>query len=128
MNEWSCKMASSHLSSSAPRYSEALDFGRTMPLRHPPVASVDLRFNTSQAIVLPFSSSCPQPVEATPSAQVTAQLSRGNCLVHPFSSKTTESSPLSSLRSNPHGDKKRWQTADYRWMFTKRKGTFPSLL
>lgn len=126
MNEWSCKIASSQMSSNVSRYSEALDFGRTIPLRHPPVSasSDNVGFNTSPLVSLPLSNSCTlEPLDTVSSGQMTTLAVGKSCLPHPLSTKTTDCMPLSSLRTNPHGtDKKRWQTADYRWMFTKRKG------
>ena len=125
LNEW----PSPQISSNSSRYSEVLDYGCTIPLRHPPVlSSANLQFNSSSLTSAPHCTL--EPLEVSPSGQMT-QAVRGNCLAHPLPSKTTTYSPLLTLRSNSHShsaDKKRWQTADYRWMFTKRKGKFFKLV
>ena len=110
MDEWRRGMPTPHLATTIPHY-HGLDFGRTMPLRHPPAtAHARPNINSSPQSFLPFS----HPL--------------GHPLPIPVASRKLSISPSSSSLSSTHiqvptnessariqnVEKKRWQTANYR--------------
>lgn len=124
MDEWRRRMPTPHLATSIPHY-HALDFGRTMPLRHPPT-TVHARPNITSPpqTFLPFSHTLghrlPIPVA---SRELSISSSSSS-----FSSTQIQASTKESDARAQNVEKKRWQTANYRWMFTKRKGNKLNLL
>lgn len=125
MDEWRRRMpAPPHLATAIPHY-HGLDFGRTMPLRHPPpTAQVRSNIASSPQSFLPFSHPlAPLPIPVA---------SRGELPLSPTSSSLSGPSQIQAASSETaraqNVEKKRWQTANYRWMFTKRKGNKTSSL
>lgn len=116
MEEWRCRMSAPHLTTTIPHY-HGLDFGRTMPLRHPPpTAHARAGMASSPQSFIPFS----HPLGPLSIPVVSRELS-----ILPSSSSSHESAsqaPSSESSRAQSVEKKRWQTANYRWMFTKRKG------
>ncbi|XP_078376807.1 uncharacterized protein LOC144660121 isoform X2 [Oculina patagonica] len=116
MDEWRRRMPAPHLATAIPHY-HGLDFGRTMPLRHPP-SSAQARSNiaSSPQSFLPFS----HPLAPLPIPVASRELP-----LSPSSSSLSGSSQIQAASSETaraqNVEKKRWQTANYRWMFTKRK-------
>lgn len=118
IDEWRYRMPAPHLRAAIPPHYHGLDFGRTMPLRHPPNGG-----NPSMNISSPPQSFLrfPHPLGPSPIPVPNRELS-----ISP------SSFPCSSFQSQPpsnetvkaqNAEKKRWQTANYRWMFTKRKAS-----
>ena len=123
MDEWRRRMPAPHLATTIPHY-HGLDFGRTMPLRHPP-ATAQARSNiaSSPQSFLPFSH---------PLAPIPIPVANRELPISPSSSSISGSSqtqtPSNETARAQNVEKKRWQTANYRWMFTKRKGNKFNLL
>lgn len=124
MDEWRRGIPTPHLATSIPHY-HGLDFGRTMPLRHPPT-TIHGRPNItfSPQTFLPFSHPLGHPLPI-PVASRELSISTSSSSFSPtqIQASTTESSARAQ-----NVEKKRWQTANYRWMFTKRKGNKCNLL
>lgn len=124
MDEWRRGIPTPHLATSIPHY-HGLDFGRTMPLRHPPT-TIHGRPNitSSPQTFLPFSHPLGHPLPI-PMASRELSISTSSSSFSPtqIQASTTESSARAQ-----NVEKKRWQTANYRWMFTKRKGNKCNLL
>ena len=119
MDEWRRGIPTPRLATSIPHY-HGLDFGRTMPLRHPPT-TVHARPNITSApqTFLPFPShplGHPLPIPVA-SRELSISPSSSS-----FSSTQMQASSNESSARAQNVEKKRWQTANYRWMFTKRKG------
>lgn len=119
MDDWRYRMPAPHLTAAITPHHHGLDFGRTMPLRHPPnIPSPPQSF-------FPFSATHPTlGVSPIPVAN-----GRGSRKEHinspsspPFSSPQSQIPSSESTRAQ-NAEKKRWQTANYRWMFTKRKAS-----
>jgi len=118
MDEWRRGMPTPHLATSIPHY-HALDFGRTMPLRHPPT-TVHARPNiiSSPQTFFPFSHQLGHPLPI-PVAGRELSISPSSSSV---SSTQIQATTNESNARTQSVEKKRWQTANYRWMFSKRKG------
>lgn len=115
MDDWRRRMPTPHLTTAMPHY-HGLDFGRTMPLRHPPATAHGRgAFDTSPQSFIPFS----HPLAPIPIPMASRELP-----IAPSSSLASPQIPASSTDSSrqQNVEKKRWQTANFRWMFTKRKG------
>ena len=117
MDDWRCRFpAAPHLTSAIPHF-HGLDFGRTMPLRHPPNgAHPRITLGTAPQSFLSFS----PPVGPAPRTVTSHELSISPSSTS-FSSPQLQPSANEGVRAQS-AEKKRWQTANYRWMFTKRKG------
>lgn len=124
MDEWRRGIPTPRLATSIPHY-HGLDFGRTMPLRHPPT-TVHARPNitSSPQTFLPFSHPLGHPL---PIPVASRDLSISPSSSSLSSTQMQTSTNESSARAQ-NVEKKRWQTANYRWMFTKRKGNKLNLL
>ena len=124
MGDWRHGIRTPHLATSIPHY-HGLDFGRTMPLRHPPT-TVHGRPNitSSPQTFLPFSHPLGHPLPI-PVANRELTISPSSSSLS--SSQIQASTNESTVRAQ-NVEKKRWQTANYRWMFTKRKGNKFNLL
>ena len=118
MDEWRRRMPTPHLATTIPHY-HGLDFGRTMPLRHPP-ATAQARSNigSSPQSFLPFS----RPLAPLPIPVASRELPISPSSSLSGSSQIQAPSSETARAQNSNVEKKRWQTANYRWMFTKRKG------
>ena len=118
MDDWCYRMPSPHLTAAVPPHYHGLDFGRTMPLRHPPNSARHPNMNLSspRQSFLPFSA----PLGASPIPVASRELPISPSSP-PFSSSQSQPRSNESVRAQ-NAEKKRWQTANYRWMFTKRKG------
>ncbi|CAH3145545.1 unnamed protein product [Porites lobata] len=116
MDDWRCRFpAAPHLTSAIPHF-HGLDFGRTMPLRHPPNgAHPRITLGTAPQSFLSFS----PPVGPAPRTVTSHELSISPSSTS-FSSPQLQPSANEGVRAQS-AEKKRWQTANYRWMFTKRK-------
>lgn len=116
MDDWRRRMPAPHLTTTMPHY-HGLDFGRTMPLRHPPnTAHGRGTFASSPQSFLPFS----HPLAPLPIPMASRELT-----IAPSSSSLSSSqlpAPSNDSSRAQNVEKKRWQTANFRWMFTKRKG------
>jgi hypothetical protein len=97
----------------APCYAgQNLDFGQTVPLTHAPVQIHQVTgqfsngnqayFNNNQSIGLNHTQVAP--------------------IVVPHPTNCLRNATTHSQKKAVQSEKKRWQTADFRWMFTKRKG------
>ncbi|XP_068715440.1 homeobox protein ceh-13-like [Montipora foliosa] len=120
--DWRYRMPSPHLTATIPPHYHGLDFGRTMPLRHPPNSShPNINIPSPPQSYLPFST---QPALGPPQIPVASGRGSREHSISPSSPQFL--SPQSQHPSNEsaraqNAEKKRWQTANYRWMFTKRK-------
>ncbi|XP_058965090.1 homeobox protein ceh-13 [Pocillopora verrucosa] len=120
MDDWRRRMPTPHLTTAMPHY-HGLDFGRTMPLRHPPATAHGRgAFDTSPQSFIPFS----HPLAPIPIPMASRELP-----IAPSSSLVSPQIPASSTDSSrqQNVEKKRWQTANFRWMFTKRKAAVTSV-
>lgn len=118
MDDWRYRMPAPHLTATITPHHHGLDFGRTMPLRHPP------NIPSPPQSYFPFSATHPT-LGVSPISVASGHGSRREHINSP--SSPPFSSPQSQIPSNEstraqNAEKKRWQTANYRWMFTKRKG------
>lgn len=117
MDDWRYRMPAPHLTTTFPPHYHGLDFGRTMPLRHPPnSAHPNINIPSSPQSFPAFS----HPLGHSPLPVPNRELSISPPSP-PFSSPQPQPSSNQSIRAH-NVEKKRWQTANYRWMFTKRKG------
>ena len=115
MDDWCYRMPAPHLTAAVPPHYHGLDFGRTMPpnsARHPNINLSSLRQS-----FIPFSA--PLGASPIPVASREPQISPSS---PPLSSSQSQPRSNESVRVQ-NAEKKRWQTANYRWMFTKRKGS-----
>ena len=117
MDDWRYRMPVPHLTAAIPPHYHGVDFGRTMPLRHPPNSArhPNINIHSPPQSFLPF----PPPLGASPMPVASRELPISPSSP-PFSSQS-QPHPNESLRAQ-NAEKKRWQTANYRWMFTKRRG------
>lgn len=118
MNDWHCQYPLPHAanmaSNVAPCYNDpTLDFGQTVPLTHAPVHihQTSGQFSNGNQYFLNNNQSI--GLNHTQVAPIVSQPRPANCL--------KRTAPQIQKKST-HSEKKRWQTADFRWMFTKRKG------
>ena len=112
MDDWCYRMPAPHLTAAVPPHCHGLDFGRTMPLRHP-----NINLSSPRQSFLPFSA--PLGASSMPLASRELPISPSS---PPFSSSQSQPRSNESVRVQ-NAEKKPWQTANYRWMFTKRKGS-----
>lgn len=116
MGEWRYRMPAPHMAASIPHY-HGLDFGQTMPLRHPPSSGHPrVSISSSHQSFLPF----PHPLGPSPISVTNRELPISPSSPS-FSSPQLQPTSSDTARAQ-NVEKKRWQTANYRWMFTKRKG------
>lgn len=124
MDDWRYRMPAPHLTATITPHYHGLDFGRTMPLRHPPnSAHPNMNIPSPPQSFFPFSATHPT-LGASPIPVAGGHGSREHSISPsspPFSSPQSEIPSNESTRAQ-NAEKKRWQTANYRWMFTKRKG------
>ncbi|EDO42189.1 predicted protein, partial [Nematostella vectensis] len=115
--EWRCRMSLPHLGMASnlqpQRYSNNLDFGQTVPLTHAPVPTSPVVGSgiPRQGLYYHSSISAAQKPSTQPEQQI-------------FQHQT--STKCQAQKKNAQAEKKRWQTADFRWIFTKRKATGPA--
>lgn len=91
--------------------------GHTVPLQHPPLGL--------QHRAPPTLSPCVRPTAVLPFSVSACSLSHNGHLVPGRPREAATSSDTSArLSGNSAREKKRWQTANYRWMFTRRNSKF----
>ena len=124
MDDWRYRMPAPHLTAAISPHYHGVDFGRTMPLRHPPNSArhPNINIHSPPQSFLPFSA--PLGASSMPVASRELPISPSSL---PFSSSQSQPPSNESVRVQ-NAEKKRWQTANYRWMFTKRKGNKLSYL
>ncbi|XP_031551059.1 homeobox protein ceh-13-like [Actinia tenebrosa] len=118
MNDWQCQYPLPHTASMASNVNHCytdptLDFGQTVPLTHAPVQIHQTSGQFSNGNQYFFNNNQSIGLSHTQVAPIVSQTCPTNYL------RNTTSQ---SQKKAAHSEKKRWQTADFRWMFTKRKG------
>lgn len=122
MEEWRRRIPTGPcLATNGPHYGgETLNMGYTVPLQHPPVL-FQHRASTAYSSLSTYAPpNAPSPANTT----CHVPLNQNSLL----SSLSAAPGTSNRRNSNSRKEKKRWQTANYRWMFTKRKGKFEFLL